>query len=169
MKLPRLRSTGSCLPELDLASPLSKWLPPGIVQAPPGAATQLLSSLKEQMVIEYPCLGMPLPDFILSWLSGTEARDHPRQNCLQATLPGSQFPVRTRSCQRWPHTQRMQGIHPLGQVLLKTSPWDSTRASGPSVGPPLPLLWHVSSLKSVVCPPRSAGCLDCRFVCIFPL
>lgn len=82
MKLPRLRSIGSCLPELDLASPLSKWLPPGIVQAPPGAATQ--SSLKEQMVIEYPCLGMPLPNFILSWLSGTEARDHPRQNGLSS-------------------------------------------------------------------------------------
>lgn len=96
MKLPRLRSIGSYLLELDLASPLSKWLPPGVVQAPPGAATQLLSSLKEQMVIEYPCLGMPLPDFILSWLSGTEARDHPRQTSLSSGYT-ARLPVPSRN------------------------------------------------------------------------
>lgn len=34
---------------------------------------------------------------------------------------------------------------------LRTPTWDSTRASGPSVVPPLPLLWHVCPFSSQSC------------------
>lgn len=92
--------------------------------------------------LECPCLGTPLsdiyPELVIRDRGTGTIQDKPA--CLQVIMSGSQFPVRTRSCLRW----TMQGIDPLGQGLLKTPTWDGTRASGPSVGPPLPLLWLCS-------------------------